>query len=297
MLRLRSMTGASGVAAAAAAAAAVPSAKGDEPEAVRADAISWDDYFMGVAFLTAMRSKDPSTQVGACIVNPLNRIVGVGYNGFPTGCPNHALPWNKECSSGMLGTKYPYVVHAELNAVMNKNAESCRGCVLYSTLFPCNECAKVIIQAGITCVVYASDKHKTRESSVASRRLFQLAKVQLRQYTSSLQALHIPLRYPEDEPLPEPSPPRPPRQRRRSGGQAGQLRSKALCFSCCVDGSCCGSCQAPSRLWSRTALSLAIGAVLLLLLRAALRRLGPKVSLRLLRAYGLRLLRLPTQGA
>merc|ERR1719387_291682 len=118
---------------------------------------------MSVAFLTAKRSKDPSTQVGACIVNNEKRIVGVGYNGFPTGIGDDELPWGKE-SSDELQTKHPYVCHAELNAVLNKNAESCRGCVLYCTLHPRNECAKVCIQAGIRRVVYASDKNGSKAS-------------------------------------------------------------------------------------------------------------------------------------
>lgn len=166
--------------------------------------ISWDDYFMSVAFLTAMRSKDPSTQVGACIVNDQNRIVGVGYNGFPSGIPDEALPWGKEAPGGDLDTKHPYVCHAELNAVLNKNAESCRNCVLYSTLYPCNECAKVIIQAGIRRVIYASDKHRRRVSTQASQRLFSLAGVETRQHQPGASELRILLRYREDEPLPEP---------------------------------------------------------------------------------------------
>ncbi|CAK9049856.1 unnamed protein product [Durusdinium trenchii] len=134
----------------------------------RKGALSWDDYFMGLAFLTAMRSKDPSTQVGACIVNGRNRIVGVGYNGMPSNCSNDELPWGKKSHEGLLSTKYPYVVHAELNAVLNKNAESAAGCRIYTTLFPCNECAKVIIQAGIQQVIYASDKHSDRMSARAT---------------------------------------------------------------------------------------------------------------------------------
>mmetsp|Transcript_70933 Transcript_70933/g.122960 ORF Transcript_70933/g.122960 Transcript_70933/m.122960 type:complete len:310 (+) Transcript_70933:71-1000(+) len=171
----------------------------------RMEYLSWDDYFMSVAFLTAMRSKDPSTQVGACIVNEQNRIVGVGYNGFPSGIADEALPWAKEAPDGELSTKHPYVCHAELNAVLNKNAESCRGCRLYTTLFPCNECAKVIIQAGIRRVVYASDKHRRRISDQASRRLFSLAGVETRQHKPEAGELRISLRYREDEPLPEPA--------------------------------------------------------------------------------------------
>eukprot|EP00931_Biecheleriopsis_adriatica_P090968 TRINITY_DN64879_c0_g1_i1.p1 TRINITY_DN64879_c0_g1~~TRINITY_DN64879_c0_g1_i1.p1 ORF type:complete len:269 (+),score=29.66 TRINITY_DN64879_c0_g1_i1:82-888(+) len=165
----------------------------------RQGTLSWDDYFMSIAFLTAMRSKDPSMQVGACIVNGLNRIIGVGYNGMPSGCPNEELPWAKTSPQGYLETKYPYVVHAEVNAIMNKNAESCIGCRLYCTLFPCNECAKVIIQAGITHVIYTSDKHHERESSKASRRLFELAGVKMTQHIPEQTSLLLPLRYADED--------------------------------------------------------------------------------------------------
>eukprot|EP00928_Gymnodinium_smaydae_P034000 TRINITY_DN24199_c0_g2_i3.p1 TRINITY_DN24199_c0_g2~~TRINITY_DN24199_c0_g2_i3.p1 ORF type:complete len:271 (-),score=72.48 TRINITY_DN24199_c0_g2_i3:152-964(-) len=172
--------------------------------APRPDALCWDDYFMSVAFLTAMRSKDPSTQVGAVIVNDLNRIIGVGYNGFPSNAPKAAFPWAKASEDGQLATKYPYVCHAELNAVLNKNAESCRGCKLYCTLFPCNECAKVIIQSGIKQVIFASEKNKSQAGCQASRELFRLCGVEMRQHAPELSRLHIALRYPEDEPNPEP---------------------------------------------------------------------------------------------
>uniref|UniRef100_A0A7S1MC63 dCMP deaminase n=1 Tax=Alexandrium catenella TaxID=2925 RepID=A0A7S1MC63_ALECA len=170
----------------------------------RTDALSWDDYFMSVAYLTAMRSKDPATQVGACIVNDLNRIIGVGYNGLPSGVPNESLSWARESPEGELATKYPYVVHAELNAIMNKNAESCRNCRLYSTLHPCNECAKVIIQSGIKCVTFSSDKHHDRPSFVAARKLFKLAGVETRRFSPQKANLQINLRDQEEEPWPEP---------------------------------------------------------------------------------------------
>eukprot|EP01033_Poteriospumella_lacustris_P013356 gene13355-9562_t len=150
----------------------------------RHNAISWDDYFMSVAFLSSMRSKDPSTQVGACIVNPNKRIVGIGYNGFPRGCSDDELPWAREGESE-LDTKYPYVCHAEVNAILNKNSAEVAGCSIYVGLFPCNECAKVIIQSGIQEVVYMSDKYADTSSMRASRRMFTLAKVSLRQYTPS----------------------------------------------------------------------------------------------------------------
>ena len=143
----------------------------------RTDYISWDEYFMGVAMLSAMRSKDPNTQVGACIVNQDRRIVGVGYNGFPKGCSDEDLPWERE--GDWLETKYPYVCHAELNAILNSIGGSLQGCTLYVALFPCNECAKAIIQAGIRQVVYLSDKYKDTDGTVASRKMLKQAGVEL----------------------------------------------------------------------------------------------------------------------
>jgi len=170
------------------------------PSAVkkRADALSWDDYFMSVAFLSSMRSKDPSTQVGACIVNAEKRIVGIGYNGFPKNCSDDELPWARESESGNeLDTKYPYVCHAELNAILNKNSADVQGCSIYVGLFPCNECAKMIIQSGIQEVVYLSDKYKLTNSMIASRRLLNMGKVHLRQHIPSKQQISI------DFPVPE----------------------------------------------------------------------------------------------
>ncbi len=149
--------------------------------AKRSDYLSWDDYFMSVALLSAQRSKDPNTQVGACIVNGQKRIVGVGYNGFPTGCSDDTLPW---CRDGDLyDTKYPYVCHAELNAVLNSSPGNLTGCIIYSALFPCNECAKVIIQVGIREVIYLSDKYADTDSVRASRRMFDQAGIVSRQLT------------------------------------------------------------------------------------------------------------------
>ena len=149
----------------------------------RQGALSWDDYFMSVAFLSSMRSKDPNTQIGACIVNQEKRIVGIGYNGFPRGCGDHELPWARTSESGNeLETKYPYVCHAEVNAILNKNSADVQGCTLYVGLFPCNECAKMVIQSGIREVVFLSDKYKTSNSMIASRKLFDMAKVKLRQH-------------------------------------------------------------------------------------------------------------------
>lgn len=143
----------------------------------RTDYISWDQYFMGVALLSAQRSKDPNTQVGACIVNGEHRIVGVGYNGFPSGCDDNALPWARE--GGYLETKYPFVVHAELNAILN-SIQNLKGCTIYVALFPCNECAKAIIQSGISEIVYLCDKYADTDGVKASKLMLTQAKVKLR---------------------------------------------------------------------------------------------------------------------
>jgi dCMP deaminase len=145
----------------------------------RTDYLSWDEYFMGVALLSSQRSKDPNTQVGACIVNPKNKIVGVGYNGFPTGCSDDEFPWARE--GEYQDTKYPYICHAELNAVINKISADLYDCRLYVALFPCNECAKVIIQAGIKEVIYLSDKYALTDPVRASKRMFNAAGVRCRQ--------------------------------------------------------------------------------------------------------------------
>jgi dCMP deaminase len=156
-------------------------------ESKRGDYISWDEYFMGVALLSAKRSKDPNTQVGACIVDEKNRVVGVGYNGFPCGCSDDDLPWAREAEN-INDTKYPYVVHAELNAVINsiKNLEGAR---VYVDLAPCNECTKVIIQSGIREVIYLSDKYKHTDSHKASMRMLDLAGVKYRKFESKLKEL------------------------------------------------------------------------------------------------------------
>ena len=127
--------------------------------AKRSDYISWDEYFMGVAHLSGMRSKDPNTQVGACIVSPDNKILSMGYNGFPKGCSDDEFPWERENDKDSNLTKYPFVTHSELNAILNYRGGSLEGTKLYVSLFPCNECAKAIIQAGIHTVVYDSDKY------------------------------------------------------------------------------------------------------------------------------------------
>ena len=142
--------------------------------------ISWDEYFMGIALLSAMRSKDSNTQAGACIVNAERRIVSVGYNGMPTGCDDDEMPWEREGT--YLDTKYPYVCHAELNAILNRPDVSLRDCTLYVTLFPCNECAKAIIQSGIRHVVYLDDKYAGTESHSAAVLLFGKAGVTCEPY-------------------------------------------------------------------------------------------------------------------
>ena len=143
----------------------------------RENYISWDKYFMGVALLSSMRSKDPNTQVGACIVNDKKRIVGIGYNGFPMGCDDDSFPWDNK--GEFLDTKYPYVVHAEPNAILNANS-SLEGCTLYVTLFPCHECTKLVIQSGIKEIVYMDDKYEGTESDMASKKMLDSAKIKYR---------------------------------------------------------------------------------------------------------------------
>jgi dCMP deaminase len=147
----------------------------------RQNAISWDECFMRMAHVIAERSKDPSTQVGALVADNQNVVVGLGYNGWPRGIAADALPWDRE--GGLLDTKYAYVVHAEENAIYNAN-KSTHGCKLYCGLFPCNECAKTIIQNGITEVIFESDKYHDKDAFVASRRLFDAAGVKYRQFIS-----------------------------------------------------------------------------------------------------------------
>lgn len=162
----------------------------------RQDYINWDEFFMGVALLAAQRSKDPNSQVGACIVSGKddpaggNVILSTGYNGFPAGCSDDEFPWERE--GAFADTKYPFVVHAELNAILNARGKSLRGARLYVALFPCNECAKAIIQAGIREVVYLSDKYAETDSTIASRRMLNAAGVTLRQFVSDKE---IVLRY------------------------------------------------------------------------------------------------------
>lgn len=146
----------------------------------RQDYISWDECFMRMAHIIAKRSKDPNTQNGAVVVNDNNIVVGMGYNGWPRGIDNSALPWDRE--GDLSQTKYAYVCHAEENAIYNANVPT-KGGVIYCTLFPCNECAKTIIQNGIKEVVYESDKYHDSDMSVAARKLFDLAGISCRQYS------------------------------------------------------------------------------------------------------------------
>ncbi len=140
--------------------------------------ISWDEYFMGLAHLSALRSKDPNTQVGACIVDEDKKVVSIGYNGFPIGCKDEDFPWER--SGGFLQTKYAFVVHAELNAILNA-PRPVKGCILYVSLFPCNECAKAIIQSGIRKIYYESDKYDGTEGNIASKKMLKEAGVEFEQ--------------------------------------------------------------------------------------------------------------------
>ncbi len=146
--------------------------------------INWDQYFMGLAHLSAFRSKDPNTQVGAVIVNARKRVVGIGYNGLPYGCEDDQFPWQREGEFGE--NKYAYVVHAELNAILNSTVDL-QGCSIYVSLFPCNECAKAIIQSGIKEIVYESDKYADLPATKASKRMLAAAEVHLRQLDYEVQ--------------------------------------------------------------------------------------------------------------
>lgn len=153
--------------------------------------LSWDEYFMGVALLSSRRSKDSTTQVGACIVNNENKILSVGYNGMPRGCNDDDMPWERE--GAPLETKYIYVCHAELNAILNNDSGSLKGVRIYTTLFPCNECAKAIIQSGISEVVYLSDKYADTDSVVASKRMFDIVGLKYRHYDMSNKKIELEL--------------------------------------------------------------------------------------------------------
>lgn len=156
-------------------------------EEKRKDVLTWDEYFMGLAHLSALRSKDPNTQVGAAIVDENHRVVSVGYNGMPKGCSDDVFPWSRE--GAILQTKHAFVVHAELNAILNSKYPV-SGCTLYVSLFPCNECAKAIIQAGIRRIVYESDKYQNTDTTIASRRMLKAAGIELVQLENTV-VLHV----------------------------------------------------------------------------------------------------------
>lgn len=154
----------------------------------RNDYLSWDDYFMALAKLSAMRSKDPSTQVGACIVAPNKRVLALGYNGFPNGCSDDDLPRGKE--GEFQETKYAHVIHAERNSILNANV-SLEGSTLYVTLFPCNECAKSIVQAGIKKIYYLDDYYHDQDFTIVARRIFNMAGVEYYQLKPSVESIKI----------------------------------------------------------------------------------------------------------
>ncbi len=159
----------------------------------RKDYITWDEYFMGVAKLSARRSKDPNTQVGSCIVSQDHKILSMGYNGLPIGCSDDEFPWAREGEE--LDTKYLFVTHSELNAILNYRGGSLGldGSTLYVTLFPCNECAKAIIQAGIRTVVYETDKYPKSAAVLASKRMFDAAGVRYYQYQKTGRKIELEL--------------------------------------------------------------------------------------------------------
>jgi dCMP deaminase len=156
----------------------------------RSDYLSWDEYFMGVAFLSGLRSKDPNTQVGACIVSEDNKILSMGYNGFPKGCSDDDFPWNRD-GDDPLANKYFYSTHSELNAILNYRGGSLEGSKLYVSLFPCNECAKAIIQAGIKTVIYDCDKYADTPVVIASKRMLDAAGVRYYKYTRTNREIKI----------------------------------------------------------------------------------------------------------
>ena len=157
----------------------------------RENYINWDEYFMGIAMLSAQRSKDPSTQVGACIVSRENRILSVGYNGMPKNCDDDIYPWEREGDD--LNTKYMFVCHAELNAILNYSGTNLVGSKVYVTLFPCNECAKALIQSGVSEVIYYSDKYSDSFSTLAAKRMFESAGIKMTPYEKSGKEINISL--------------------------------------------------------------------------------------------------------
>ena len=157
----------------------------------RQDYISWDEYFMGVAKLAGLRSKDPNSQVGSCIVSPHNKILSIGYNGFPRGCSDDVFPWSREGDE--LDTKYFYVTHSELNAILNYRGGSLEGSKIYVSLFPCNECTKALIQSGIREVIYAEDKYANTASVLASKKMMKSAGIKYHAYSPEKTEVHMTL--------------------------------------------------------------------------------------------------------
>ena len=159
----------------------------------REDYITWDEYFMGIALLSAERSKDPSTQVGACIVSENNKILSTGSNGMPIGCNDDEMPWEREAEKPN-DTKYPFVCHAELNAILNSpSLMNNKNAKIYVALFPCNECAKAIIQSGIKEIIYACDKYAQTDAVIASKMMLDRAGVKYRKYESKGKKLTLSL--------------------------------------------------------------------------------------------------------
>lgn len=153
----------------------------------RQDYLSWDDYFMSICLLSAQRSKDPNTQVGSCIVDENNHIISIGYNGFPNGCSDDKLPWTRE-EKEWLDNKYPYVVHAEVNAIMNKGITNSKELRMYVSLFPCNECTKLIIQSGIKEIIYLNDKPDDK-STIASKRMLDLVGIKYLKFDHNIEVM------------------------------------------------------------------------------------------------------------
>ena len=158
----------------------IPTLKIKGKDDIHTNHINWDEYFMSIAILSSFRSKDPSTKVGACIVSKAHKVLSLGYNGMPIGIDDEKIPWARSADN-QLDTKYPYVCHAELNAILNATKDL-HDSILYVTLFPCNECAKAVIQAGIKKVIFLDDKYHDQLNAQASRRLLEMAGVEMAQY-------------------------------------------------------------------------------------------------------------------
>ncbi|MFA6624351.1 MAG: dCMP deaminase family protein [Bacilli bacterium] len=151
--------------------------------------ISWDEYFMSIAILSSMRSKDPHTKVGACIVSKEHKVLSLGYNGMPIGIDDNQIPWSgHESGNCNLETKYPYVCHAELNAILNSNHDL-HNSIVYVTLFPCNECTKAIIQSGIKKIIYISDKYHDTDEEIAARKMLDMAGVEYVKYEGKIPSI------------------------------------------------------------------------------------------------------------